>query len=91
VEEEVYSPSEPVKKLPRKYRAFSPPWLVPPPPFSFDPGSDLLALGDPKTPEQEAEIEAYKTWRRQEDRARAKKAVEGMHRWRRPPGPGIHR
>ncbi|CDR48143.1 RHTO0S16e02190g1_1 [Rhodotorula toruloides] len=90
-EEEPYNPSDPVKRLPRKYRPFSPPWLVPPPPLSFDPGSDLIALGIPKTSAEEAEVEAYRAWRTKEDRARAKKATEGMHRWRRPAGPGIHR
>ncbi|BGO99407.1 hypothetical protein RTBOTA2_002695 [Rhodotorula toruloides] len=90
-EEEAYNPSLPVKRLPRKYRPFDPPWLVPPPPLSFDPGIDLISLGIPKTSAQEAEIELYKAWRTQEDRARAKKLTEGMHRWRRPPGPGIHR
>ncbi|BGP24300.1 hypothetical protein JCM10295v2_003210 [Rhodotorula toruloides] len=90
-EEEAYNPSLPVKRLPRKYRPLDPPWLVPPPPLSFDPGIDLIALGIPKTSAEEAEIELYKAWRTKEDRARAKKLTEGMHRWRRPPGPGIHR
>ncbi|BGO91268.1 hypothetical protein NBRC10512_008240 [Rhodotorula toruloides] len=67
-------------KLTRQYLFLRPPWLVQPPPTSFDPAMDLRRLGRPKTPEERGERAAVKLWRKKEERARVLKFREAWQR-----------
>lgn len=67
-------------KLTRQYLFLRPPWLVQPPPTSFDPAMDLRRLGRPKTPEERGERAAVELWRKKEERARVLKFREAWQR-----------
>ncbi|BGP04922.1 hypothetical protein JCM10049v2_000724 [Rhodotorula toruloides] len=56
-----------------RYLYFKPPWLVPPPPISFDPSIDMRRLGRPKMEQDKQERALCRAWKKVEGRTRAKK------------------
>lgn len=68
--------------LAKHYLSYAPPWVIPPPPLSFNPGIDLRSLGRPKTEQDKLERSLCKEWRKKEGKARAAKLREEVAKWR---------